>query len=134
MGAGSTRTTFLAQTIDLLKEEESYDTALLYLSDHGESLGENGLFLHGIPYAIAPQVQTSVPMVLWLSEGFRRASGLDQECIRSRSANKLSHDYLFHTVLGLLQVETAVHERRYDLSDGCRPAASSTQPEGTTAH
>jgi lipid A ethanolaminephosphotransferase len=124
---------FLAQTIALLKEEEAYDTALLYLSDHGESLGENGLFLHGIPYAIAPQVQTAVPMVLWLSQGFLEESRLDQECIRKRSDSKLSHDFLFHTVLGLLQVETAVHDGRYDLSAGCRYSAPWTQMESVSA-
>lgn len=125
---------FLAQVIALLKEAGAYDTALLYLSDHGESLGENGLFLHGIPYAIAPQVQTAVPMMLWLSEGFRHASGLDQECIRRRSGSRLSHDYLFHTVLGLLEVETAVHDRGYDLSADCRSSGSWTQMESATVH
>ena len=112
---------FLARTIAFLREQEgSYDTALLYVSDHGESLGEKGLFLHGIPYAIAPQVQVRVPMVLWLSPGMREASSLNESCIRDRADTQLSHDHLFHTVLGLLKIETSAYEPAYDFVDGCQ--------------
>ena len=73
---------FLARTIDLLRRQSSRDTALIYVSDHGESLGENGLFLHGMPYAIAPDTQTQVPMVMWLSSGFAadRAASIQRVC------------------------------------------------------
>lgn len=126
---------FLSQAIAFLREQEgSHDTALLYVSDHGESLGENGLFLHGIPYAIAPDVQTRVPMVLWLSQGMRRAFRLENGCIRGRSGMKLSHDQLFHTVLGLLEVETRVYERELDLTDGCHVPRSAAGTDGSAAH
>ena len=112
---------FLAQTIAYLKSREStHDTAMIYLSDHGESLGENGLFLHGIPYAIAPSVQTRVPMLIWTSARFRAAYGVDAGCLRAKSDRPLSHDHLFHTVLGLLDVDTGVREPSLDLSDDCR--------------
>ena len=112
---------FLAQAIAYLKTREAtHDTALIYLSDHGESLGENGLFLHGIPYAIAPSVQTKVPMLMWTSPGFRRSFDLQAACLRAKSDQPLSHDYLFHTVLGLLQVETSAHAPDYDLAQSCR--------------
>lgn len=115
----------LAQAIAQLKAQEGQvDSALLYVSDHGESLGERGLFLHGMPYAIAPAVQKEVPMVFWTSQGLGPASGFDLGCMRQRwSAGGLTHDHLFHTVLGLLGVETALREPALDLTAGCRSSA-----------
>jgi lipid A ethanolaminephosphotransferase len=102
------------------------DSAVLYVSDHGESLGENNLFLHGLPYAIAPDMQKRVPMVMWLSPGLPRALSLDSTCLRARSRQPLAHDHLFHTVLGLLDVNTALYEAPFDITKGCR-AAPGTQ-------
>ena len=100
------------------------DSALIYVSDHGESLGEMNLFLHGMPWAIAPEVQQRVPMLFWASGGFERAAGLAPGCLqpqlRRKAAGALSHDNLFHTVLGLLDVHTALHEPALDLVDACR--------------
>jgi lipid A ethanolaminephosphotransferase len=110
----------LARLIDRLKAS-GVDTAMLYVSDHGESLGENNLFLHGIPYAIAPKEQTEVPMVLWMSEGFRAASGVDEACLRQRATQPAAHDHLFHTVLGLMDVRTSLYEGAWDLGKNCRP-------------
>jgi len=111
----------LARTIAFLKDREtSFDTAMLYVSDHGESLGENGLYLHGMPYSIAPKEQTRVPMVWWLSAGFKRNFGLDVDCLAAQSAKPWGHDHLFHSVLGLLQVDTSVYERDLDISAVCR--------------
>jgi lipid A ethanolaminephosphotransferase len=107
----------------LQARSDRVDSALIYVSDHGESLGENKLYLHGVPYAIAPSVQTQVPMVMWTSPGYRSATGLDQACLQRRAAQPASHDHLFHTVLGMLDVRTALHEPAWDLADGCRPAA-----------
>lgn len=114
----------LADLLRLLKaHEQQVDAAVLYVSDHGESLGENNLYLHGIPYAIAPNEQTRVPMVMWVGEGFARDRGLDLACLRARAAKPASHDNLFHTVLGLLDVRTSLHENAMDLTSGCIPAA-----------
>lgn len=99
------------------------DTAMIYVSDHGESLGENQLYLHGMPYAIAPDVQTQVPMVMWLSAGLPRAVGLDAACLQRRAAAPAAHDHLFHTTLGLLGVHTALYEPAWDLGSGCRTVA-----------
>lgn len=96
------------------------DTALVYVSDHGESLGENNLFLHGIPYAIAPDTQTQVPMLMWMSSGFKQALRLDTECLQRRASQPAGHDHLFHTLLGLLDVHTALHEPAWDLAQDCR--------------
>jgi lipid A ethanolaminephosphotransferase len=98
-----------------------YDTGLIYLSDHGESLGEKGLYLHGVPYAFAPEQQTRVPMVAWLSPALQQRSGVATECLRQRAAQPLSHDNLFHTVLGLMDVSTQVRERSLDATAPCKP-------------
>ncbi len=114
----------LAQALKLLREKQAtHDTALVYVSDHGESLGENNLFLHGVPYAIAPKVQTEVPLLMWLSPGFAKSFALDAACLRQRAAQPASHDHLFHTMLGLLDVRTAVRDASMDLASACRRAA-----------
>lgn len=98
----------------------SVDSAMLFVSDHGESLGENHLYLHGLPYAIAPTEQTQVPMVMWWSPGFGAALGLRDDCLRERARQPTQHDHLFHTVLGLLDVGTALYAPAFDLTHGCR--------------
>lgn len=114
----------LAQTIAFLKSQgDRYDTAMIYVSDHGESLGENNLFLHGMPYAIAPKEQTHVPMVMWLSDAYARSRSVDLGCLRSRATQHASHDDLFHTVLGMLDVQTTLYEPALDVLRTCRPAA-----------
>lgn len=100
------------------------DSALVYVSDHGESLGERGLFLHGVPYAIAPEVQTRVPMVMWFSPGLEQAAGLKPGCLapalKQQAATLLAHDHVAHTLLGLLDVRSAVREPTLDLTQPCR--------------
>lgn len=111
----------LAELIGLLKANAgTVDSALLYVSDHGESLGENGLYLHGVPYAIAPDTQTHVPMIMWLSPGFAQRMGIDGGCLRRRAQLPASHDNLFHTTLGLLDVHTRLYEPEMDITAGCR--------------
>jgi lipid A ethanolaminephosphotransferase len=117
---------FVSRVIDFLDQsQKQYDTAMIYVSDHGESLGENGLYLHGMPYAIAPDEQTHVPLVMWLSQSFRRSFNVDQNCLRSNAADKVSHDNLFHSLLGVLDVQTQAYERSLDLFAPCRPVPQS---------
>lgn len=107
---------FLARTIDLLKKASpDVETALLYMSDHGESLGENGLYLHGAPYLIAPEEQKHIPFVAWLSDEFAKDAGIDRQRLRQQSAAAYSHDNLFHTVLGLFSVNTKIYRPDYDI-------------------
>lgn len=112
----------MACRVDRLQGLPDRDTALLYVSDHGESLGEKGLYLHGMPYAIAPAEQLEVPMVAWFSDGWRRSMGLDDACLHRQTAGGYSHDHLFHTVLGLTDVKTALYEPAQDIFLACRPA------------
>lgn len=115
----------LKQAIDLLAHaarEDGVDTALMYFSDHGESLGENNFYLHGAPYVISPPEQREVPFMLWLSEGFRERFKIDQRCLAARVDQPFSHDYLFHSALGMLNVSTAVYNPRLDIFNACRHA------------
>ena len=103
------------------------DAAMLYVSDHGESLGEKGLFLHGMPNAIAPREQSQVPMVMWWTQGFGRAAAIDLPCMQRRAARPAQHDHLFHTVMGLLDVKTSLYAPAWDLTHGCRSEAAAAQ-------
>jgi lipid A ethanolaminephosphotransferase len=118
----------LAQLIGQLNAQAGrVDSALLFVSDHGESLGENRLFLHGMPYAIAPEVQTKVPMLMWMSDGFRDTSGLDPGCLEQRAQRSVQHDHLFHTMLGLLDVQTSLYDNAWDIGADCRRAGATAR-------
>ncbi|MFN4354521.1 phosphoethanolamine transferase [Parvibaculum sp.] len=114
----------LADIIDTLtRASDRFDTALLYVSDHGESLGEGGLYLHGLPYMFAPDVQKHVPMVFWASPEYRDAVSLDDGCLARGAGTEYSHDNLFHSVLGLLDIRTDAYRSDLDIFAPCRPAA-----------
>ncbi|MFT4160204.1 phosphoethanolamine transferase [Shinella sp.] len=114
----------LASVIDRLqKQEDRLDVSMLYMSDHGESLGELGLYLHGAPYMIAPSQQTHVPFVLWLGKGEKAA--YSAACLEGKTREPQSHDNLFHTVLGMMRVETKVRDPSLDIVSGCREGATS---------
>lgn len=114
---------FLADTIGFLeRQQDRFEVALAYASDHGESLGERGLYLHGMPYAIAPREQLEVPMFWWLPPRAARELEVDAACLRRNAAAHASHDSLYHSVLGLLEVRTPGYRAARDLFHGCRPA------------
>ena len=111
---------FLSRVIGWLKTQEKTSTpAMLYVSDHGESLGEKNMYLHGLPYSVAPPEQTTVPMITWLSAGFEQLSRVSTKCLQSNRDKVLSHDNLFHSVLGLMAVKTKEYQRERDLFATC---------------
>jgi lipid A ethanolaminephosphotransferase len=113
----------LAKQIDLLQANASrFDSLLLYASDHGESLGEQGIYLHGMPYSFAPRVQKEVPMLFWASRGYVERTGLSLSCVQAHSHDAVSHDNLYHTVLGSLAVRNAVYDPEMDILAHCRSA------------
>ena len=112
---------FLAGTIAFLeRQQDRYTVALVYASDHGESLGEHGLYLHGMPYAIAPREQLEVPMFWWLPPQAVRGLDLDIACVRRGAAVHANHDSLYHSTLGLLDITTPGYRPARDLFHGCR--------------
>ncbi|WP_127104289.1 phosphoethanolamine transferase [Pararhodobacter zhoushanensis] len=112
----------LSRAIDLMAASNRVLPAMIFLSDHGESLGENGLYLHAAPGFMAPAEQTHVPMVMWLGDDFRTAMALDPVCLSEAANQPVSQDNLFHTVLGLLDVTTSVRDPGLDLAGPCRRA------------
>ncbi len=114
---------FLAQVIDLLQASTRVVPAMYYVSDHGESLGEAGLYLHGTPYFMAPDYQTKVPMVIWMSDRFRASLALDGGCLEATAQTPVSHDNMFSTVLGMLDVSTSARDESLDLTATCRPVS-----------
>jgi lipid A ethanolaminephosphotransferase len=114
----------LSETIDRLAASDKITGAMLYVSDHGESLGESGLFLHAAPMFMAPETQTKVPMVLWTAPGFRDALGLDHACLRKAATRPTSHDAVFSSVLGLLDVATTARDPARDITAACRQDAA----------
>ena len=107
----------VSSAINILKKYPHLASAVLYASDHGESLGENNIYLHGLPYAIAPEEQKNIPMLVWLSDEIKQDLDLDMEKIKKNAAAKEhSHDNLFHSILHLLSIETTVaKEERNEL-------------------
>ncbi|WDZ51797.1 phosphoethanolamine--lipid A transferase [Acinetobacter vivianii] len=109
----------LDQLIETLKDRTQYQTALWYLSDHGESTGESGMYLHGAPYAIAPSQQTHIPMLMWFSKAWQQRAAKQMECLAQQSQNKLSQDNFFPTMLSLLDIQTKVIDSKIDMLTSC---------------
>jgi lipid A ethanolaminephosphotransferase len=104
---------FLSKVIALLKQNmDRFETAMIYMSDHGESLGEGGVYLHGLPYFMAPDSQTHVASIFWFGDNYDE---INIDAIRQKADMDFSHDNLFHTVLGLMEVETSVYNRELDI-------------------
>ncbi|MHC8291222.1 phosphoethanolamine transferase [Pseudomonas sp. XS1P51] len=113
----------LSTLIDLLRSnQDKVDTAMLYLSDHGESLGEYNLFLHGTPYMLAPDQQKHVAMLAWFSDSYQKSYSVDTHCLQLSREKPLSQDNLFHSMLGLLEVNSKVYNPDLDMFAGCRGA------------
>lgn len=110
----------LASVITTLQQQQDYQTAMLYLSDHGESLGENGTYLHGLPYWIAPASQTQVPMIWWMSDEFAKQQVVSSDCVAAQRDTELSHDYLFHSLLGAFAVQSRIYQPSLDFLQQCR--------------
>lgn len=109
----------LDSLINTLKNTTQYQTGLWYLSDHGESTGESGMYLHGAPYAIAPSQQTHVPMLMWFSSAWQQQEAKQIKCLAQQSKNKLSQDNLFPTMLSLLDIKTKVINPKDDMLQTC---------------
>jgi lipid A ethanolaminephosphotransferase len=106
----------LSQVIGFLKAQNQAQTFMIYASDHGESLGENGVYLHGLPYFLAPSAQTHVPMLMWLSDTYLNNQSLTFDKLRQQqTSTKISHDNLSHSLLGAFNVKSDVYKQDYDL-------------------
>jgi lipid A ethanolaminephosphotransferase len=115
----------LGELVTLLKSmSDEFATAMLYVSDHGESLGENGLYLHGLPYAVAPLEQKRVPMLAWISPQFAQMERWDPSCLAAQTKKQRSHDNVYSTILGLMEIDTKEYSKSLDIFEEC-----DTQPD-----
>ncbi len=111
----------LASAVNWLKNQSATSApAMLYVSDHGESLGENNLYLHGLPYAVAPDTQKHVPMITWWSTAFSDQLQLKRDCVSAKSKDTLTHDHYFHTVMGLMDTTATEYQPALDAFLSCR--------------
>jgi lipid A ethanolaminephosphotransferase len=104
---------FLSKVIAILKQNsDGFETAMFYISDHGESLGEKGLYLHGLPNFIAPDTQRHVPAILWVGDNYAE---INTELLKNKQNEKLSHDNVFHSLLGFMEIESSVYDKTMDI-------------------
>jgi len=107
----------ISKAINFLKKHQNrYRVAMYYISDHGESLGENGFYLHGLPYFIAPDSQKHPANIAWFGKNF----DINQTCAKKEADKRYSHDNLFSTILGLMDVKTSVYDKNMDIYYKCR--------------
>lgn len=112
---------FLAETVQWLKRQSSqYSTAMLMVSDHGESLGEKRLYMHGMPDHLAPPEQRHIPLLVWLSAQQQQRSRVSTTCLRTHLQDPVGHTHVFHSVLGLLDITAAAYRREFDLFAPCQ--------------
>jgi lipid A ethanolaminephosphotransferase len=102
---------FINKTINILKNLKNIPSMLIYASDHGESLGEYGLYLHGTPYSIAPDYQTKIPFMIWLSAEFKNQKNISS-MVQKKSH---SHENIFHTIIGAYEMQTKIYKPNLDI-------------------
>ena len=111
---------FLAQTIEKLESLAlEYNIMMIFASDHGESLGENGVYLHSAVYKHAPDEQKHIPFLLWIPRSTQESLKIDMNCLKSQADEYVSHDNIFHTVLGFAGAKTELYVPEYDLLEKC---------------
>ena len=120
---------FLDSVLNWLgKQSNQAQPAMIYVADHGESLGENNIYLHGLPYSIAPDVQKHVPWITWLSPAMQSRTGTATPCLQKELAQqRITHDNYFHSVLGLMDVKTGAYQPELDIFSACRKTVAAKQ-------
>lgn len=112
---------FLNDAIKILSNnKENFNVALIYVSDHGQSLGENGIYLHGMPYKFSPKEQRHIPFFMWFSDDFKQEFNVNEQCLKNKQNQELSHDNIFHSVLGLFDIKTKYYDRKLDIFSECK--------------
>ena len=111
----------VSSVIDILKTKHNLQTEMLFVSDHGESLGEHNIYLHSLPFKFAPKEQKEIPMILWLSDDVKQNMHINSACLAEKAANDaFSHDNYSHTLMGLLDINSTVYKEDLDILHGCR--------------
>lgn len=116
---------FLNQVIHRLEGRDDWESSMIYISDHGESLGENGIYLHSTPYDIAPDTQTHVPMVMWFNKTWQQNEGISHDCLLQNAKNNAySHDYLYSTLFAMTDMKKqGTYNADLDILNACKAKA-----------
>jgi len=107
----------LDSLISTLRSMEEWHSAMIFISDHGESLGENKMFMHGLPMKLAPKVQYEIPFLVWLSKDFRayKPTSGTQDAPEGELPAVLEQHYIFHSVLNLLSIQSPAYDSHFDI-------------------
>ncbi len=117
---------FLSKVIELLKiNSKKFNTAMMYVSDHGESLGENGIYLHGLPYIMAPKEQKEIALIMWFGGDMEKET--DYVALRKIANEPFSHDNVFHTILGMMEIESSAYDSKMDILHGIHVEESASR-------
>lgn len=107
---------FLSEVINFLKKyDDKFETSMFYVSDHGESLGEYGMFLHGMPYSMAPKGVTNIPIIMWFGKQMIASQKLSMSTFNKHRDKLISHDHVSHTLLGMFEIKTSIYKKELDL-------------------
>jgi len=96
---------FLSKVIENLKQLKTYKSTMLFVSDHGESLGENNLYMHGLPLSIAPKEQYEIPFIVWMSDSSKQL----------KPNKELSQNNVFHSVLNFLGIQSPIYNEEMNI-------------------
>lgn len=107
----------LIKTLSQLTDE--FNPILIYISDHGESLGEKDVYGHGGDFQDAPKEQKEVPFFIWMPKSTRDAFGFNQKCLNNKTKTQQSQDTIFHSLLGLMGIHTIIYDEKLDIFSGC---------------
>ena len=107
----------LDSLINTLRAMEDWNSAMIFISDHGESLGENKMFMHGLPMKLAPKEQYEIPFLVWTSKDFRNYKNVSgkKEAPEGELPAVLEQHYIFHSVLNLLSIHSPAYNKDYDI-------------------
>lgn len=84
--------------IDKLRKIKDVRSCVLYVSDHGESLGENNLYMHGVPMIMAPAEQIEIPFIVWTSDSTTQVKNLKE----------VGQYHVFHSTLYFLGIDSPI--------------------------
>lgn len=110
----------LKEIIDrLIALSNEYNTMLIFMSDHGQSLGENGIFMHSAPFDTAPKDQKNPAFFIWLNDDFANTFNIDKQCLKNKINSNLSQDNIFHSMLGIFKIHSKYYNKNLDIFSDC---------------
>jgi lipid A ethanolaminephosphotransferase len=112
---------FLAETIKKIEAlSDQYNVMMVYASDHGESLGEDDIYLHSAVYKFAPKEQINIPAIIYIPQSTQKDLSINISCLKNIKDKHLSHDNIFHTILGFAGAKTSIYEEELDILSQCK--------------